>query len=341
MHYTRIMKEIAHAFDGVIGQSEIVKNRIVEHTAYAMGSNDNISVLYGGEAGLGKSRLLLAEKAARAASVKIRHNRAAWVDSVRSPQEIRIASVPFKNFLKTCAEGDGMIVDEFHEIALQSTVQLKMVQKMIKDLLDCNQGHTRRSVLSENLIITRDAQDIFFAVGTNFVSKIPDGAAIVSRFGGATVLSLYTEDQLAEIALSVAKEKGVRIHPDTISLIAKCGRGTARPMKHIIKYLKQLSIVEGKETVNRAEVLEAMRAKGFFPFGLTRREVNFLLKSQNGGVRVREFPALFGVEVKETNDSLAFLGVHGFITLRMGVCEITPKGLDFLSQLKKEKFLID
>src|SRR5574343_1371755 len=137
------MKEIERAFEGVIGQSEIVKNRIVEHTAFAMGSNDNISVLYGGEAGLGKSRLLKAEKAAREAAIKIRYNRNPWVENVRSPQEFRLGGQPFKNLMKTISDGDGLILDEFHEIDLQSTVQTQTVKKSIKDLLDCNQGHIR------------------------------------------------------------------------------------------------------------------------------------------------------------------------------------------------------
>lgn len=334
------MKEIELAFEKVVGQRRIVQKRILDHTAFAMGSDESISVLYTGPAGLGKSRLLEAEKAARAAAVKIRYARRPFVDSMRSPQEIRMAGASFKNFLKLCAEGDGSIVDELHEIDLSSTIQLKTVKKILKDLMDCNQGKVRRSVISDNLTITRDAQDVFFASGTNYPHKISDGPAIISRFGGQTVLDFYTEDELTQILLILAEQKDLRIHEETISLISKCGRGTARPMKHIIKHLYQQALVNKKKTVNRAEVLDAMRALELYPFGLTKREVAFVMRGIGAGVRVRELPVLFAVEAKEVNDSLSFLAANGFLSVNLGKCEATPRGVSLLEQLRKEKFTL-
>jgi Holliday junction resolvasome RuvABC ATP-dependent DNA helicase subunit len=138
----------------------------------------------------------------------------------------------------------------------------------------------------------------------------------------------------------MAKAKDLRIHEETISLIARCGRGTARPMAHIIKHFCQVATVNQKRTINRAETLEAMKLLGLFPFGLTKREVAFLIKSAGTGVRVRELPILFAIETKAVNDSLSFLAAHGFISVKMGLCEATPRGALYLEQLKNEKFTL-
>jgi hypothetical protein len=104
------MKEIEQAFSKVVGQRRIVQKRILDHTAFAMGSNESISTLYTGEAGLGKSRLLQAEKAARAAAIRIRYKEEPTVEMFRSPQEVRMAGAAFKNFLKLVAEGDLSLI---------------------------------------------------------------------------------------------------------------------------------------------------------------------------------------------------------------------------------------
>lgn len=340
MMYSLCMKEIADAYKNIIGQSAIVQKRILSHSAFVNGCDASVSVLFTGEAGLGKSRLLEAEKQARATAVRLRYEREPWVYAIRSPQEVRLAGPSFAEFIQACNDGDGVIMDELHEVDLTSTVQLKKVKKILKDLMDGNQGDTRRCVIDDNCRITRDSADIFFAAGTNYPQQIKDGSAIISRFGGETPLELYKEDELTQILLLMAEGKGLRIHEDTIALIARCGRGTARPMEHIVKHLDQVAAVSGKRTINRAETLEAMKLLGLFPFGLTKREVSIMIRSGGAGVRLRDLPTHYAVEQKAVQQSLSFLCAHGFISLRNGLCEVSPRGTAYLGQLSKEKFSI-
>lgn len=334
------MNEITAAYQDIIGQSQIVQKRILSHSSFVKGCNDNISVLYTGEAGLGKSMLIKAEKKARAISIRARYNREPFIFEMRSPQEIRLNGSNFKDFLKACDEGDGIEMDELHELDVSSTVQLKMAKKILKDLLDGNQGPVRRSVLSDNFTICRDAEEIFFATGTNYPNQIKDGPAIISRFGGETPLSLYSEDHLTQILLLMAKASNLRINEDTVALIARCGRGTARPMEHIVKHLNQVAIMSDKRTINRSEAFEAMRMLSLFPCGLSKREVCILTRSMGGGTRLRDLSIIFAIETKAVNNSLSFLAANGFLSVKMGLCETTPRGAAYLDQLKREKFVI-
>lgn len=336
--YAYHMKQIEAAFESVIGQREIVQNRILAHSAFAQGCDAPMNVLFTGEAGLGKTHLLRAEQKARRAACEIRYGRPAEVLFMRSPQEIRLASPQYFDFIEHVGEGDGTVIDELHEIDISTTVQLKTLRAILKALMDNGAGNMRAIQLSDDNVISRPKEEIFFAAGTNFPQKIKDGAAIISRFGGELPLSLYNEEELTKILLAMAEDNGLRINENTVSLIARCGRGTARPLEKIIGHLVQMAHVAGKHTINRTEALDAMRSLSLYPFGVSKREVSIMVKAKGAGVRVRDLPILFAVEPKSVNQSLSFLAIPGYIQLKGGVVQLAQAGNLYLEQLKAEKF---
>lgn len=335
-----IQKEISSAFAGIVGQSRIVANRVLVHSAFAMGDNSPGSWFVTGAAGLGKTAILKADLQARQIAVAHRMGRDAETVFLRSPQDIRLAGNPYFAFIGHVQDGDGQCIDELHEIDMSPTVQTRKIKALLKGLLDNGGGATRRVQLDDETTIARHVSEIYFSAGSNFPEKIKDGSAIISRFGGETPLALYSADELTQILLIMAKAAGLRIAENTISLIAKCGRGTARPLESIISHLSRLAIMAGKDTINRVEALDAMRALELFPLGVSAREVAMLLKSKGAGVPARMLSIIFAIEPKASNLSVSFLAQLGFVTVRAGVVTLSPRGDAYLAQLKAEKFTL-
>ena len=333
--------EINSCFASVVGQSQVVANRVLAHSAYAAGNNSPYSVVFTGAAGLGKTQMLRAEMAARIKATEIRFGREASVSMIRSPQEIRLAGEAFFEFVSQVESGDGVIIDELHEMDSTVTVQLRKLKLILKGLLDNGQGSMRSVKIDDDTIISRPKHEVFFAAGTNFPEKIKDGAAIISRFGGETPLSLYSESELMLILKQMSEASSLRITDNTLSLLAKCGRGTARPLESVVSYLSKVASVSGKVTINRAEALEAMRALSLFPLGVSKREISILIRSNGQGLPVRMLPVIFAVEPKAINANVSFLCAMNFLSIRSGVVNLTPRGAAYLEQLKAEKFTVE
>jgi Holliday junction resolvasome RuvABC ATP-dependent DNA helicase subunit len=334
------IKEIAGCFSGIIGQGRIVENRILAHSAFAMGCNAACNLLLTGAAGLGKTRLLQADLLARKTAVEIRAKRDAETVFLRSPQDVRLAGDAFFSLIESIESGDGVAIDELHEIDIRPTVQTAKIKGCLKGLMDGNAGAIRSVRLDDDTTISRHVSEIYFSGGTNFPEKLKDGAAIISRFGGETPLALYSVEELTQILLAMAKGVGLRIAENTVSLIARCGRGTARPLEHIIAHLARVAVIAGKDTINRVEALDAMRSLELYPFGVSAREVSMMVRSKGAGLPVRMIPIVYAIEPKAASLSLAFLSSLHFIAPVKGVATLTTHGAAYLDQLKAEKFTI-
>lgn len=337
-----IEKTIATCFSGIIGQGRIVQNRILAHCAYAMGSDSPVSFFVTGAAGLGKTHMLRADLKARAAAIKIRRQREAETLFLRSPQDVRLAGDAYFNFIEHVQNGDGQAIDELHEIDMSATVQSRKIKGILKGLLDNGAGATRTVRLDDDTTIARHVSEIYFGAGTNYPEKIKDGPAIISRFGGETPLSLYSVSELSEILMAMAAAAGLRVHESTVGLIAKCGRGTARPLESIIAHLSRVAVTSGKDTINRSEALDAMRALELYPLGVSAREVAILIRSKGAGLMTRMIPILWAIEPKAASQSVSFLSSLGFIGAgtRAGTIQLSTAGAAYLDQLSADKFTL-
>ena len=334
------MKAIAQHFAGLVGQNRIIQNRILAHSAYAAGSDAPSSWLVTGAAGLGKTAILKADLAAREEAVRIRREREADTLFLRSPQDVRLAGDAYFDFVEMVQNGDGISIDELHEVDISATVQSRKVKAILKGLLDNGAGPNRSVRLDDDTTISRHISDIYFSAGTNFPEKVKDGAAIISRFGGETVLALYSVEELTAILVRMSHDAGLRIAENTLELAAKCGRGTARPLEAIVAHLSRMAAIADKATINRAEILEAMRALELFPLGVSAREVSILLRSKGAGIAARMIPIVYAIESKSASLSIAFLASMGLVSVRAGVVTLTTKGDAYLNQLKAERFTL-
>jgi Holliday junction resolvasome RuvABC ATP-dependent DNA helicase subunit len=337
-----IQKTIEGCFAGVIGQPLLKSKRIMDHTAFAMGSNEDHHLFVAGEPGLGKSHFLLADLAAHREAVAIRMEREASVEFIPSPQKFRTSGIEFTRFLDHIATGDGQSIDEIQEADQGGTKQTRMIKLIIKELCDAMQGPLRRvSLDGGDVEITRHHSEVFFSAGSSDPSKLRDFAAITSRLGGVKQLELYTVEQLQELLILKAKERGLRIVPETVGLMAKCGRGTARPLNDMVAHLVAVATISGKWTINRVEALEAMRALSLYPLGLNGTEVAIVCATRNGGIPTRLIPIRWKLDPKIARDSLSFLLSLGFIGRgSRGDTTLTSKGAAYLDQLKAERFTL-
>ncbi len=336
-----ISKEISACYAGIVGQSRIVANRILSHTAYACGDSAPANVLFTGAAGLGKTALLRADIAARKLAESVRSGADAPQGMfLKSPQEIRLANDAWFGFINAVQDGEPIVVDEFHEADQSSTVQLKKFKGIIKGLLDGGAGKVRTVRLDDETSISLPAEKVFFAVATNYPQKIKDGPAIVSRFGGETPLELYTEEELTTILLRMTAAVGLRIAENTVALIARCGRGTARPLEAMTAHLRKMATVSGKDTINREDTIAAMQSLRLYPQGVNEREVSMLVRCKGGGVTRQSLPILYNAEQKAIAGEVAFLASHHFVSVRAGTVTTTEKGNAFIDQLKREKFTL-
>lgn len=138
----------------------------------------------------------------------------------------------------------------------------------------------------------------------------------------------------------MAHDAGLRIAENTLELAARCGRGTARPLESIIAHLSRVAAIAGKATINRAEILDAMRALELFPLGVSAREISILIRSKGAGIAARMVPIVYAIEPKSASLSIAFLANLGFVSVRAGVVTMTTKGDAYLNQLAAEKFAL-
>lgn len=336
------MKEIENCFSHLVGQKSAIAQRIKAWKAYAMGANP-VSAFITGEAGKGKTALMRADLAAMKIAAEIRAKR----DDSATPHPLFFASAgelrkdgqEWGKFMgDQLSPGSSFIyLDEFHELFAGVTVQTGKIVALIKGLCDPTRGDLRQVNFGDEGSVIRHASQVAFIVGTNYPKKLKDAEAIMSRLG-VIELAPYTDDELVSIAIILAKKAGVHVAENTLATIARCGRGTARPVEKIIDALAREALLEGKKGVNRDDVVRVMLENELYPLGLSRNECAFLIQGCKGWISKTTLATMFAIEARAIADSAAFLAIRGLASVKGAAIATTQAGRDFLASLKKYKF---
>ncbi len=345
------MKTIKSCFAGVIGQSRLVLQLAQAAQAYANGGTLT-SPLFEGEAGLGKTLLWNSFLDALNLAYGIRSGMKGKADdceqSLRysSPHEFRLMGDEFCTVEKSIQDMRPLFfgVDEISDFKDRKTVQTDKVYQFIKKALDGNNWNKAGEKLvrwDEDTVVKVTKENFAVVAATNFPEKMPDADAMRSRFA-RMVLEKLTSDELTQILLLMLNAKGITANENTVAVIAHTGRGTARPLEHIVKFLDSYLVASKKRqrVINREEALGAMQALQLFPSGLETHEVYMLEKCMGAGYRTTALALMTGKENSAISKSIAYLQSRDFIGFKGSNIVTAPKGLRYLEALKAEKFVL-
>jgi len=325
-------------FDHIIGQN-IAKTRLIESIQSGAKDKEMLSPLLIGEAGKGKSAL-------KNAYLNGMREIGADVLSFETPAELRSKGAHFSSFIQCIIESPKYCIafDEAHEIngaaGQAATVQLAQVRQFLMKALDkTNQNKAIR--LNDEMVVDFNRARGSILLATNFPHVLDKSGAFQSRCD-TIILDDYTDDELVAILQGMLKNAGFQAACDkTLSVIAKCGRGTARPLEKLVDQMKITSNAgDGKKTINRDDVRNALRMTKMYPLGLQAWEVNILKRTQ---LPIRDNvlqSVLPNIEKVTFNKSKGYLLGKGLASQTTQGIQRTDKGERYLKEIVSQGFAV-
>lgn len=323
-------------FDSIVGQS-IAVTRLSESILAAKYGGEMISPLLMGERGLGKSAL---------ARATIEGYKAEGLDtlSFESAEEFREAGgESYTSLLSLIMDSKkwALHIGEAHLLNYKATVQLDKVKAFIMKALDLG-NHGKAIRWDADTTVTFDRTRGSIVLDTNFPNLLDPSGAFQSRCN-SIILDLYSEKEMVDILQVMLKNAGFQpANEQTLSLIAKCGRGSARLLEKIIGQLKTTSQSheKPKTTINRDDVINALKLSKLFPKGLQPYEIN-ILKIAQTPIRDNVLRAMLTqVEKKAFDDSKAYLMGIGFLGQTSKGVMRADKGGRYLKDIVEAGFKI-
>lgn len=339
------IKSIDNCFEPIIGHANAVYQMKQSAYAYANGG-EPVNFLLLAEAGQGKTRLGKAYFGAlrEAAQYRKRHLNSRWYSS---PEKFRLEGEEFDALKEAFRLSRDIAVafDEISDFGKKPTRQLDKVYSLIKELLDGNGWSNGEKVIKfdndpENEFTFKKGE--FCILGaTNHPEKMPDKDAIRSRFQSLT-LGLFNLEETTKILMGMLEENGIHANENTIGLISRCSRGGGRILERMTDHFKTMlaSVNKKTRTINRDEVLAAMKVLELYPQGLTKNEVFLLEKCAQRTYTSASLSMATALERGAIRTSLAFLESKRFINLKGTQVTTSKEGKFFLDELRKEKFVI-
>ena len=320
-------------FEHIVGQS-IAKERLTNSVMSASNGGTILSPLLIGEAGLGKSKMMDAYGDALEENgfEVIRH---------KSPEEFRNKGAYFDRIRQTILEGGkwALMIDEGHLFKHRSTVQMDLIFAFLLKALEKQNGHPIQ--FGEDAVVFDRTKNVV-CLATNFPRVLDKSGAFQSRCD-TVILDKYTQDELVEILQKMLVGAGLKpANEKTLHAIASCGRGTARPMERIVDQISMDLKAKGdKITVNREDVVTALRLSKMFPLGLEPFEIQLLQRCKKEILRDNVIRATMPqVEKSQFDNSKGFLMGHGLVVHTGKGLQTSDNGRRYLDQTSKMGFTL-
>lgn len=149
-------------------------------------------------------------------------------------------------------------------------------------------------------------------------------APLRSRFGITERFDFYTDEELRDIVLQSAQFLNVQISAESALQIGKCGRGTPRIAKKLLRRVRDFAQVNNNGVADHALVEKALSFLGIDSDGLSKMD-NMLLRVliedfRGGPVGLETLASLIG------EDSETIENVYEPFLLRKGYLEKTARG---------------
>lgn len=323
---------IVTALDSIIGQA-IGVERLKSAVLAAIEGREVSNYLIKGEAGLGKTALanaLLADIG----------NFSPWETlRISDPDEVRIKNDNWSALLDAITDTSRRVlvyIDECHKLNTGGTVQIRKLRSLIMKFADGNNTDSYIQI-DDDTALHVDRSRLAFVLSTNFPDKLDTSGAFQSRLSHIE-LDHYNISELVSILQVMLKKAGFRAADETtLSLVAKCGRGTARPMEKLVEELRSFVI---KDTINKEDVKSALRRCKLYPDGFNQPEIELLARisqPMRDNVLLSAFPNMEATTLRRAKGHMMALGYANQIT---GGFHRTDKGSAYLKACAAQGFAV-
>jgi Holliday junction resolvasome RuvABC ATP-dependent DNA helicase subunit len=336
-------QSILAPFDSIVGQTRIVSQLSSDIKAYIHGGPLK-NYLITGLAGLGKTHILKAFAMALTLAMREMGEIGRNVDNnlhYSTPQEFRKMGNEYNTLCESLQSMRPLVltVDEMHELYIRETIQSQRVHQFLKKAGDkTSYADDGRALVrwDDETVIDISRRNFCFIGATNFPEKIKDSEAFRSRIP-SLVLDLMSESELTTVLMRMLSARDIRACEETIGMIARCGRGTCRPLEKVVDALETRILSTGKKTrtINKADVFEVMALLLLYPRGLSRVEMRLLEKCDNAqGSKIDHLALAFGVEPAAMRKSVSYVESLGFTGWRGSYVVTGDKGRRHMANVK-------
>lgn len=259
-----------------------------------------------------------------------------------SPREMRLAGGTWDDFISMVMNPSApyaLYLDECHEMVTDSVKNMSTLFTFVRKAMD-RTNENRDIVISEDFSTRFDRSKNVLVLSTNFLHLLDKSGALQSRFDHLS-LDLYKENELKQILVKMMTQKQMSAAEESVlTLISRCGRGTARPIKNIVE--QTLTVVGNTHPLTMEETMHVLKLMNLFPKGLSVEEVKLLQMCLHHEIKDNQFLAT----VPSVDPSQLRL-FKGYLTSpEVGLLGITPRGMEttnkgraYLSYLANKGFI--
>jgi len=193
--------------------------------------------------------------------------------------------------LTNLSKGDVLFIDEIHRMAKSAEELLYTAIEDFKIDIMIGKGPAAKSV--------RISLNPFTLIGATTRSGLLT-SPFRSRFGIILELSFYKSEELAKIIEKAANMMDIKIEKEAAEVLGERSRGTPRIALRLLKRVRDVATVEGKNVIDVETVEKAMRILDIDNLGLDevdRRILKTIIEVYGGGpVGLNSLAATLGLE---------------------------------------------
>ncbi len=319
-------------FDKIIGQ-ERAKSRLLASVKSFKRGGITLSPLFRAQKGGGKTVL------ADAYSQELKKAGAKLL-RFPSPEEFREEGKEWDKFIQffTESERSVMFIDEAHLLTYKATRRMDKARAAIMKSFDkSNIGKVITLDSETSFTFSRKEKTVILA--TNFPGRLDPSGALQSRMDGMD-LDEYDNNELLEILKLMLEAEGFHhLNDGTLDIIAKCGRGSARPLEKLVSEITILLGGKKTKTITKAEVKTALRNIKLYPFGISEDELSVLQKFLTPLRSAHAAAALPKIETKLFKQAVGYLFSLKLLKPSGSLIVTSEKGKKYLEELKEHELI--
>jgi Holliday junction resolvasome RuvABC ATP-dependent DNA helicase subunit len=231
-----------------------------------------------------------------------------------------------------------IMIDEAHRMAAAGARRSVIrTGQFIQQVTDARMEGKTASVNDGELSAHVDSRKLGFVLGTNFAGKLEEAKGSTSFRGRFNQIALesYSRESIDQILERMITSKGLRVADSTRGYIAGTARGNARPLDMITGKLVTIASAKGNATLNRDDIMLAIRLSDLYPAGLAKHELAMVERMAMRPTRQNVLATMFpNIDTTSFRESLAYLQGKDFVAMASGGFQTTPIGARYLATIQ-------